>query len=55
MRLRAGRDGSALHVAGVPLLRFAPAEPAAGENGVSCGFPIRGGLPARRGRGTLVL
>lgn len=55
VRLRATEDGSVLHLAGAPLLRFAPAELAADANGVRCSFPIRGGLLARRGGGTLVL
>ena len=55
VRQRATRDGSVLHLAGAPLLRFAPAELAPEANGVRCSFPIRGGLLARRGGGTLVL
>ena len=55
VRLRATRDGSVLHLAGVPLLRFAPAELAADTGGARCSFPIRGGLLARRPGGTLVL
>jgi hypothetical protein len=55
VRLRETRDGSVLHLAGAPLLRFAPAELAAGATGVRCSFPIRGGLLARRAGGTLVL
>jgi hypothetical protein len=55
VRRRATREGSILHLAGVPLLRFAPAELAAGANGVHCCYPIRGGLLARRAGGTLVL
>ena len=55
VRLRGTRDGSVLRLAGATLLRFAPAELAAGANGVCCSFPIRGGLLARRPGGTLVL
>jgi hypothetical protein len=55
VRLRATRDGSILGLAGAPLLRFAPAEVAVGPEGVRCGFPIRGGLLARRAGGSLVL
>jgi hypothetical protein len=55
VRLRATHDGSVLHLARAPLLRFAPAELAAGANGVHCSFPIRGGLLAERGGGALVL
>ena len=55
VRLRETRDGSVLHLARVPLLSFAPAELAAGTNGVRCSYPIRGGLLARRAGGTLVL
>ena len=55
VRLRAAGDGSVLRLAGAPLLRFAPAERAAGTNGVRCSFPIRGGLLARRPGGALVL
>lgn len=55
VRLRTTRDGSVLHLAGAPLLRFAPAELAADTSGVCCGFLIRGGLLARHAGGTLVL
>jgi hypothetical protein len=55
LRLRAAREGSVLRLGGAPLLCFAPAELAAGANGVHCSFPIRGGLLARRAGGTLVL
>jgi pimeloyl-ACP methyl ester carboxylesterase len=55
VRLRETRDGSVLHLAGAPLLRFAPAELAAGASCVGCSFPIRGGLLARRAGGALVL
>jgi hypothetical protein len=55
VRLHATRDGSVLRVAGAPLLRFAPAELAAGANGVRCSFPIGGGLLARRAGGALEL
>jgi hypothetical protein len=55
VRLRATRDGSVLRLAGVPLLRLAPAQLAADANGVRCSFPIRGGLLARRAGGALVL
>jgi hypothetical protein len=55
VRLRATRDGSVLRLAGAPLLRFAPAELAAGANIVRCSFAIQGGLLARRAGGTLVL
>ena len=53
--LRASRRGSVLRFAGAPLLRFAPAELAAGTGGVRCSFPILGGLLARRAGGRLVL
>jgi hypothetical protein len=55
VRLRATGDGSILHLVGAPLLRFAPAELAAGANGVHCSYAIRGGLLARRAGGTLML
>ena len=55
VRMSRTRDGSVLRLAGAPLLRFAPAELAAGANAVRCSFPIRGGLLARRPGGTLVL
>jgi hypothetical protein len=55
VRLRATWDGSALRLAGAPLLRFAPAELASGAHGVRCSFPIRGGLLAGRAGGSLVL
>ena len=55
VRLRGTRDGSVLRLAGVPLLRFAPADVAAGAEGVRCTFPIRGGLLAGRAGGTLEL
>ena len=55
VRLRGTQDGSVLRLAGVPLLRFAPADLAADANGVRCRFPIRGGLLARRAGGALVL
>lgn len=55
VRLRRARYGSVLRLAGAPLLRLAPAELAAGANGVCCTFPIRGGLLARRPGGALVL
>lgn len=55
VRHRETRDGSVLRLAGAPLLRFAPAELDAGPSGVRCGFPIRGGLLARRPGGALVL
>jgi hypothetical protein len=53
--LRATRNGSVLHLAGAPLLHFAPAELAAEANGVRCSYPIRGGLLARGAGGALVL
>ena len=55
VRLRSTRDGGVLHLAGAPLLRFAPAERAAGADFTRCSFPIRGGLLARRAGGALVL
>jgi hypothetical protein len=55
VRLRPTPDGSALRLAGIPLLRFAPAELSAGADGVRCSYPIRDGLLARRGGGALVL
>jgi hypothetical protein len=55
VRLGETRDGSVLHLAGAPFLRFAPAELTAESNGARCTFPIRGGLLARRAGGTLVL
>jgi hypothetical protein len=55
VRLRPTRDGSVLHLAGAPLLRFAPSELAVDAHGVRCSFPIRGGLLARRAGGALVL
>jgi hypothetical protein len=55
VRLCPTQDGSILRLAGVPLLRFAPAELAAGASGIRCSFPIRDGLLARRGGGRLVL
>jgi hypothetical protein len=55
VRLRRTRDGSVLHLARAPLLRFAPAELAAGADDVRCTFPIRGGLLAGRAGGALVL
>jgi hypothetical protein len=55
VRLRGTRDGSALCLAGAPLLRFAPAKLAADENGARCSFSIQGGLLARRAGGTLVV
>jgi hypothetical protein len=55
VRLRATSGGSVLHLAGVPLLRFAPAELALEAGAVRCSFPIQGGLLARHGGGALVL
>jgi hypothetical protein len=55
VRLRRTREGSVLHLARAPLLRFAPAELSVGHACVRCSFPIRGGLLARRPGGTLVL
>jgi hypothetical protein len=55
VRLRGTRDGSVLRLARTPLLRFAPAELAAGASGVCCRFAIRGGLLARCAGGSLVL
>jgi hypothetical protein len=55
VRLRATRDGSVLRLAGMSLLRFAPAELTADADGARCSFPIRGGLLARRAGGALVL
>ena len=55
VRLRRGPDGSVLRLAGAPLLRFGPAELAAGAEGVSCSFPILGGFLAGRPGGALVL
>jgi hypothetical protein len=55
--MRAFRGGSELRVRplGPRLLRFGPVEVVAGEQGVSCRYPIRGGLLARRAAGALVL
>lgn len=55
VRLGRTTDGSVLRLAGAPLLRFAPAELAAGGDGVRCSYPIRDGLLARREGGALVL
>jgi hypothetical protein len=55
VRIRKAQRGSVLCFAGAPLLRFAPAELAAGGNGVRCSFAILGGLLARRAGGSLVL
>jgi len=40
---------------GPALLRLGPAEVAAGEHGVTCRYPVRGGLLARRAEGALRL
>lgn len=57
VRLRGTPDGSDLRIRGlgVRLLRFGPTEIEAGDEGVVCRFPIRGGLLARRPGGALVL
>ncbi|HZT91772.1 MAG TPA: hypothetical protein VFA05_07025 [Gaiellaceae bacterium] len=55
VRLGATPHGSALRIAGAPLLRFGRAELAADANGVRCRFPITGGMLARRSGGVLVL
>lgn len=56
VRMRALPDGSELRAPfGPALLRFGPVELAAGDDGVSCRFPICGGVLARRPSGALVL
>ena len=55
VRLRGTREGTVLRLARAPLLRFAPAELSAGDDGVRCSVPVSGGLLARRPGGTLVL
>jgi hypothetical protein len=55
VRLRTERDGSVLHLAGAPLLRFGQTELSADTDGVRCSFPIRGGLLARCATGALML
>jgi hypothetical protein len=57
VRLRERRDGSELRLLPVDacLLRFGCAELAAGEHGVTCRFPIRGGVLAKQAAGALVL
>jgi hypothetical protein len=57
VRVRASASGSELRLRplGASLLRFGPAELEAGDEGVSCRYPIRGGLLARRAAGALVL
>jgi len=55
--VRAVRGGSELRMRplGPGLLRFGPIEVVVDEQGVSCRYPIRGGLLARRAAGALVL
>ena len=57
VRLRERRDGSELRLLPLDacLLRFGRAELVAGEHGVACRFPIRGGLLAKGAAGALVL
>ena len=57
VHVRALREGSELRVrvVGTRLLRFGPVELASEAQRVSCRFPIRGGVLARRAAGALVL
>ena len=56
VRVRALPAGSALRAPlGVSLLRFGPVELASGDEGVSCRFPILGGVLALQAGGAFVL
>jgi hypothetical protein len=55
VRAREAEGGVELTVLGLPLLTFGPGQIAVNGDGVSCRYPIRGGLLARRPGGTLTL
>jgi hypothetical protein len=55
VRARETGGGVELSVFGLPLLTFGPVQMAVDGDGVSCRYPIRGGLLARRPGGTLTL